>query len=253
MSEISNLQGKALMATVRKLRTGLGDTLQEFSERLGLGMASVVRYERNRIPRGKALVRLEAVATATGFTECAAVFRKAMDVEFAVPTPASGSPPIQFRNADEAELVKALLDAIRQDWRYAKEAKAVRTALRPVLAQRRREAEEVEARDMQGNAIVRLLESGRSVEDVMRVFRTDIEAVADAFFRYGGAKAIEARMIEVVGALLKAHWSIRQMADRFGGEDAGSFLGCAQDLEAFEAIGEYYDEEKKDRDNDDAE
>jgi transcriptional regulator with XRE-family HTH domain len=250
MNDNNNLQRKQLIATVRKLRIGLDDTLQAFSERLGLAMASVVRYERNRAPSGKALVRLESVATASGFTEYAAVFRKAMDQEFAVPTPVQGKRSIQFKNDDEVELVLALLDAIRQDWRYAKEGKAIRRVLKPVLAQRRLDAEVAEARDMQGKAIAGLLDSGRSVEDVMSILRTDLETVADAFFNYGKAKTIGERMIEIVDALLKAGWRIRDMAERFGGGEASEFLHCA---DALGAVFTYYEEEEDaDQDNDDA-
>jgi transcriptional regulator with XRE-family HTH domain len=252
MNDSNNLQRKQLIATVRKLRIGLGDTLQAFSERLGLAMASVVRYERNRAPSGRALVRLESVATASGFIEYAAVFRKAMDQEFAVPTPVQGKRSIQFKNDDEVELVQALLDTLRQDWRYAKEAKAVRKVLKPVLAQRRLDAEEADARDMQGKAIAGLLDSGRSVEDAIGIMRTDIETVADAFFSYGKAKTINERMGDIVAALLKAHWSIRQIAKRFANGDAGDVLRCAQVLEASSAIREYEEEEGAEEVSDDA-
>jgi transcriptional regulator with XRE-family HTH domain len=242
MNRSSDLDDKRVVATVRKLREGLGDTLQAFSERLGLAIASVVRYERNRTPRGKALVRLESVARANGFDEYAGIFRKAMNAEFAVPTQVSLSQsPIQFRNEDEAELCGALLDVVRQDWRYAKEAKAARKLLSPVIAVRRREAEEDEARGMQQTAIVRLLESGRSVEDVMKVFRTNAEAVAEAFFNRAGAKLMEKRMCEVVAALFKSHWSIEQIAKEFGGGSADDFIRCAEDLDAVDALTEYYD------------
>jgi len=213
-------------------------TQQAFADRLGLAIATVVRYEHNRAPRGKALARLENVASTNGFDEYAAVFRKALDDEFAVPTPTPSGQPIQIRSQDETDLVQGLLDVIRQE-RYAKEAKSVKKLLAPVIAARRREAENHEAIQMQGAAIVRLLESGRSIDDVVRVFRTDIEIIGEAFFRNAGPALIDKRMRDVVAALLKDGWTIRRMADEFGHGESQGYINCAHDLGAHKAIREH--------------
>jgi transcriptional regulator with XRE-family HTH domain len=245
-------QQKELIATVRKLREALGDTQQAFADRLGLAIASVIRYERNRVPRGKALARLENVASANGFEDYSTIFRKALDEEFAVPTPTPSGKAIQFRNDDEAELALALLDVLRQDG-YAKEAKAVKKVLAPVIAARQRSAEEDEARDMQRQAIVRLLETGRAAQEVLNLFRITPEALADAFFSRSmkplDAKAHHKKMMEVVGLLLKDGWSIQRMADEFGHGEATDFINCATDLGDHRAIRVHEDSVREDGDD----
>ena len=47
---------------VRRLRVDLGDTQQQFANRLGLAISTVVRYEISRPPHGKALAQLERLA-----------------------------------------------------------------------------------------------------------------------------------------------------------------------------------------------
>ncbi|SPF32062.1 hypothetical protein SBA4_1090008 [Candidatus Sulfopaludibacter sp. SbA4] len=96
---------------VRSLRKRLGDTQQQFANRLGMAISTVVRYELSRPPRGKVLRTLEALAVnSAGFRE-AAIFRNAFFDEF--------QPGVfQYlrltpRNEREEELVQALLWAAR--------------------------------------------------------------------------------------------------------------------------------------------
>jgi hypothetical protein len=210
----------------------------------------VVRYEHNRVPRGKALARLESIASANGFEELASVFRKALNREFAVPTPTPRGKVIQFRNDDEVELVQALLDVMRHDEhrglldatrqeQYSKAAATIRRVLKPVIADRRRADQQEEAREGQRRAIVRLLETDHTVEEVTRVFRTDVETVAQAFFDCAGPTLTEKRMRDVVGALIKDGWSIRRMADEFGNGEAADFIDCAAELGEHRVVSEY--------------
>ncbi|MFB3778737.1 MAG: helix-turn-helix domain-containing protein [Bryobacteraceae bacterium] len=234
-----------LITAVRKLREGLGDTQQEFADRLGLAIATVVRYEHNRTPRGKALARLEQAATASGFDQCAALFRNALVDEFGAPPPSPKTRTIQCRSDDEMALVDALLYVVRLQGApaYAKAARAVRRALRPVLEDRRRTAETDEALEAQRNAIVRLLEKGRTVKEVAEIFRTTAVTIAEAFFRNGSPTLVQERMREVVAVLLKEGWSISRMVGEFGHGDAEAFLACANDLGDYGAVREYEDDE----------
>jgi hypothetical protein len=50
---------------------------REFAKRLGFGIATVVRYELSRAPKGKALAKLAQVAAESGFERYAAIFRQA--------------------------------------------------------------------------------------------------------------------------------------------------------------------------------
>src|SRR4026209_1860978 len=71
-----------LRAAVKRFRKSFGDSQQSFSQRLGVSMSAVVRYERTRAPRGKALALLARLALATGNGEAAAIFTEALRVEF---------------------------------------------------------------------------------------------------------------------------------------------------------------------------
>jgi transcriptional regulator with XRE-family HTH domain len=235
-----------LIAAVRKLREGLGDTQQEFADRLGLAIATVVRYEHNRVPRGKALARLEQAASASGFDEYAALFRNALADEFGAPPPSPKTRTIQCRSDEELALVDALLCAVRLEGleEYAKTAKAIRRVLKPVLEERRRSEETDEALEAQRNAIVRLLEKGRTAAEVAQLFRTTAETIGEAFFRNGSPMLIRKRMREVVGLLLKQGWSLKRMAEEFGQGDADDLLRCAQELGDFRAVREFEEDEE---------
>ena len=66
---------------VRRLRVDLGDTQQQFANRLGLAISTVVRYEISRPPHGKALAQLERLAMENGLDECALIFRNSLREE----------------------------------------------------------------------------------------------------------------------------------------------------------------------------
>ena len=231
-----------LIAAVARLRQALKLTQQEFADRLGIAIATMVRYENNRVPRGKALSRLEALAAANGFEDLAELFRTALVEELGALPPSEQDPMIQFRSNEERELVEALLDTLRQP-KHAAKANAIRKALEPVVHNRRRRAEEDDAVGAQRNAIAGLLDKGRSPEEIMRLLRTTADAVAEAFFSQKTKSVDPAsngkRMCEVVVALLKDGWTIKRMADEFGKGDATDFYNCAKGLHAGHAVTEY--------------
>jgi transcriptional regulator with XRE-family HTH domain len=226
-----------LTATVRKLRLALELTQQEFAERLGLGIATIVRYERNRLPDARALGRLEQVAEEHGFEEFAKTFRSALAAELTTPIPPreAGGP---FHNDDERSHTMALLKVLRQE-RYAKEAKAIRRMLGPIIDADRQRRELDEAIEAQRQAIVRLLGAGYSAEEVIGQFRTTEQAVAEAFLARGSSVLVEKRMPEIFKLLQSRGWNIRRMATEVGGGDAIPFLDCARELGENEAIREY--------------
>jgi Ser-tRNA(Ala) deacylase AlaX/transcriptional regulator with XRE-family HTH domain len=136
---------------VARLRQKLKLTQQEFADRLGIAIATMVRYENNRVPRGKSLSRLEALAAANSFGDLAATFRTALVEELGALPSSQQSPMVQFRSDEERDLVQALLDILRQQ-KYAAKANAIMKALEPVVHDRRRRAEEDDAVDAQRNA-----------------------------------------------------------------------------------------------------
>lgn len=66
---------------IRNLRIAIGDTQQQFANRLDLAMSTVVRYESSREPRGTELARFWRLAMEQRLPEYAEVFAKAMGEE----------------------------------------------------------------------------------------------------------------------------------------------------------------------------
>jgi transcriptional regulator with XRE-family HTH domain len=66
---------------VKALRTGLKETQQAFSKRLGVGIATAVRYELSLAPHGRMLAKLAQIAVKEGFQTQAKVFRDALNQE----------------------------------------------------------------------------------------------------------------------------------------------------------------------------
>lgn len=74
--KLDSQKSATLRKAVRTLREVLGDTQQSFASRLGLAIATVVRYELTRAPRGAACVKFLELATANGMYDLAQVFRE---------------------------------------------------------------------------------------------------------------------------------------------------------------------------------
>jgi transcriptional regulator with XRE-family HTH domain len=70
-----------LTDVVKTLRLRLGDTQQRFATRLGLAIATVVRYETTRPPHGEALSRLYRLAVDNQLHDVAGMFRQALLAE----------------------------------------------------------------------------------------------------------------------------------------------------------------------------
>lgn len=235
-----------LIATVRKLRTALEDTQQEFATRLGLAIATVVRYEHNRAPRAKALAKLEQVAAAHGLDEYAAIFHRALSMELGGPPPEPVPGTVHLKSDEERHLVLALLDVLRRK-RWAAEEKRIRRILGPVVQERQRDAEFFEALEQSRIGIVRLLKKGHTAEEVMRRLGTSPERIAEAFFMNADPQLTKERMSEVVGLLLKQRWSIRRIVEEFGSAapaSADGFLACANALGFHRAVRDWEEEQE---------
>jgi len=63
---------------VRELRKHLGESQQAFSNRLGLSIATVVKYEAGREPTGKSLLALAQTAREAGRHDLASVFMRTL-------------------------------------------------------------------------------------------------------------------------------------------------------------------------------
>ena len=238
-----------LVATVRKLRHAIDDTQQEFAHRLGLSIATAVRYEHNRPPRGKALAKLAEVAAAHGLDEYAAVFRRALSNELGAPPPAPTGLTVEAKNEEERDLLVALLDVLRKP-AYAEQAETLKRTLKPVAVQRQDDAEYAEALEQSALATVRLLKSGKDPEEIKTRTGMSAERIAKAFFHrggpefFGGVPEWDNQFKGIVRLLLKEGWGIQMMANEFGGQ-ADDFHRCARDLEAWDAISSYEEEERE--------
>ncbi len=68
---------KKLAEAVRSLRASLNETQQQFSDRLGVVVRTVARYELEKPPSGDALLALSKIAEKAGRSDLADVFQKA--------------------------------------------------------------------------------------------------------------------------------------------------------------------------------
>jgi len=69
---------------VRKLRLALGDTQQQFAQRLGLAISSVVRYELTSEPGPAVLVQLANLAAENNLPDVAGPLNKALLINLGV-------------------------------------------------------------------------------------------------------------------------------------------------------------------------
>ena len=208
-------KGGRVMATVRKLRLALNETQQEFAARMRVGIATIVRYEHSREPRGKALARFEQVAAGYGFDEYAAVFRKALTDELGAPPPMPKNAAPVAKNAEEHEILLSVLTVLREK-RYAREAKLIKEALAPLISERVQAAEVEDARAAVRGAIVRYLKKGHPAANAVVAFMTSPEVVAEAVFRNGDSALIRKRKNELFSLLLEAGWRIAEIIEKFG-------------------------------------
>ena len=85
--EIDLSQGaRKITETVKSLRLALGDTQQQFAQRTGLAISTVVRYESTRPPRGVRLAQMERLARTEGKNEIALALHEALNRELNRPT-----------------------------------------------------------------------------------------------------------------------------------------------------------------------
>ena len=229
------MKGNQVTAAVRKLRLGLDDTQQSFATRLGMAIATVVRYEHNRPPSGRALAKLERVAVEHGFQEYAAVFRKALDKELhGLPIATYSS--LECNTEEEKEHVAALLSIFRHS-PDSKEAAAIKKILKSHVDGARQSREAEEALKESQRAVVRLLQAGRTVEDVGKLFKP--EHIADAFFEFGDLALIKQSTEAVVELLIKEHFSIKEIAERWFDSDIDAVYNVAADRGLYGALSEH--------------
>lgn len=167
---------KLITTTVRKLRKALGDTQQSMAERLGIAIATMVRYESIRAPRGRALKQFEELALAHKFQAYADVFAHALALELGgtpspMPTGSSSGEwlaafAVSNLSPEETTLHSALQRAIR-DPTYAKVIEKVRKTLAPIAAEIELKIEEQQILNDQGHAAMKLIADGKSDAEIL--------------------------------------------------------------------------------------
>jgi transcriptional regulator with XRE-family HTH domain len=110
-----------VMATVRKTRSAMHLTQTDFAIRLGKSLATVVRYETLRPPKGRTLAKLRELAETNGLSDLAEIFRAALAQELGVldheirhiGNMPGGHHSITPQNEEEARFVQSLLRRVR--------------------------------------------------------------------------------------------------------------------------------------------
>jgi transcriptional regulator with XRE-family HTH domain len=110
-----------VMDTVRKMRSAMHLTQTDFANRLGKSLATVVRYERLRPPKGRTLVKLQELAETKGLSHFAEIFRAALAEELGdlnheirqIGNWPIGHHSVTPQNEEEARLVQSLLRRVR--------------------------------------------------------------------------------------------------------------------------------------------
>ena len=124
------LKKPALVQAVLRLRKRLGDTQQQFANRLGMSIRAVANYEKDRRPDPRALSRLLKEAERMRDTDLADTFRAALKEEMAslYGPPSPQGFPVAPQNPTESAWVLALLVVLRSPKYHDRIAK-----LRPLL------------------------------------------------------------------------------------------------------------------------
>ena len=117
------INAQIVMDTVRQTRRAMGLTQSDFAIRLGKSLATVVRYETLRPPKGRTLVKLHEIAETAGLAEFAEVFKAALAQELGEPDHEirhagienlpTGNYSITPQDEEEARFVQALLRRVR--------------------------------------------------------------------------------------------------------------------------------------------
>lgn len=174
----NNILKNAVCEAVRRLRLRLGDTQQQFAQRLELAISTVVRYELTRPPRGKVLARFERLATELAADEEASVFRDALERELGLshqvrvlrfPVAPEFSHDMIPSTANEAELIADVLWIVRRSGDDALIRKLDRL-LAPARKRRQEELDIVHAEFGTMSSIVRLVAEGKSDEEIQAIF-----------------------------------------------------------------------------------
>ena len=169
---------RAVNEAVRKLRGHFEETQQEFAHRLETAMVTIARWETSRVPSGKALERLHALAQAARLAECAEVFRQALngDVERASRSARAEQDTI-FQNARERALALALLTVLRNPENYGEIRKFVESTLMKGLDEYREcfKSENVDVRT--ALAVISLRGKGVTPEQMAEHLDMEVETV----------------------------------------------------------------------------
>ncbi len=220
-------------AAVKKLRLALRDSQQSFASRLEIGIATVVRYEHNRPPSGRYLVKLEQLARENGYEEYAAVFREALGTELGSCLPVVAYDSLNCKTYDERDYVGALLSILRGS-PDSKEAGTIKKVLTPQVVTLRQLRESEEAFNESQRAVIKMLKAGRSVEDVAKYFRA--EAIADALIELGGPALVEEHMAPLVEVLVSEGRSADEIAERWFNSDLDHVTGILVDRGLHHAV-----------------
>jgi transcriptional regulator with XRE-family HTH domain len=164
---------------VRKLRLGLGDTQQDFAQRLQTAIRTVARWEAGHWPNNRTVAQLEQLARVHGFTDLADGFRtglsKAIGTRLALV--AEFDPRLNLpKTREEKILVHSFLLALRSQ-HHAKLASSLKQSLKPISDAAEQIVESLETEERLGNAVDLLLAGGTPPQEIASMLKVDADWV----------------------------------------------------------------------------
>jgi transcriptional regulator with XRE-family HTH domain len=131
MAEALKVWAPTITEVVKELRLALGDTQQQFAQRLGLAISTVVRYESTRAPRGPALAQMVKLAIENGFLNIGRRFQLAI-IHDQLGSSALTSPPTMLAEPRTDEEF-AVAEAAVMMWRDPLEREALAPIIGPTI------------------------------------------------------------------------------------------------------------------------
>ena len=160
---------------VRKLRLGLGDTQQDFAQRLQTAIRTVARWEAGHSPNNRAVAQLEQLAREHGFTDLADGFRTGLSKSIGSRLALVAESDLRLNlpgTREEKILVHAFLLALRNP-HHAKLASSLKQSLKRISAAAEQMVESLETEERLGKAVDLLLAGGTSPEAIASMLKVE--------------------------------------------------------------------------------
>lgn len=160
---------------VRKLRLALGETQQDFAQRLQTAIRTVARWEAGHSPNNRAVAQLERVAREHGLADLADGFRAGLSKSIGTRLTLVAESDLKLNlpgTREEKILVHSFLLALRNP-HHAKLASSLKKSLKPISDVAEQMVESLETEERLGKAVDLLLAGGTSPEAIASMLKVD--------------------------------------------------------------------------------